>query len=114
MASTYRRGIKCEIKEDLSDENDNHETDLEDNDLEEEPAPEHFCDYCNKPFHKLNNLRQHVKMTHEKTEYRCPYCEEEKIFSQDKHLKQHVKKAHAGMKCFKCEKCSKGFMNLWK
>ena len=57
----------------------------------------HMCGHCGKNFTKSENLKKHIKTTHEiLKEFNCDSCE--KSFSQAGHLRRHLKSVHEGIK----------------
>ena len=100
-------------------------------------VPEHKCDKCEKSYHFLRQLQQHVNIKHEDTskvgvicqycgkqyksqnaynyhinthqvqKYKCDKCD--KSYHLLSKLQEHEKYIHEGIKAYQCEKCGNDF-----
>ena len=75
--------------------------------LHDELLKKFECDICKKSFYGKNELKTHVKGTHDKVVYKCLVFS--KGFTCASYLKIHTNSVHKNMKEFKCELCLKSF-----
>ena len=67
------------------------------------------CDTCGKDYNK-RDLRAHIKITHEKKEFKCELCDKE--FALKRILERHVENVHTKIKDsvkFNCGICNKQY-----
>lgn len=82
--------------------------------LEPKESPTLICDICFKSFPNNEDLKDHVRIQHKQTSFRCKQCEKE--FASRKHLLHH-KKTHATndntdfMEELSCDVCQKVFFS---
>ena len=66
------------------------------------------CDFCDKLFSSLKNLKTHINRIHkDKNDHNCGSCGE--YFSRAEYLKIHIHTIHESHKDYKCESCGKSF-----
>ena len=66
------------------------------------------CEKCDKKFKSRQNLRIHIKTTHDQIkDAMCSACG--KAFSRQELLKLHTQRVHEGRRDHKCDKCGKSF-----
>ena len=72
------------------------------------------CDQCGKFFSKKENLKYHIKHTHDKVTYKCKICD--KSFIDKRVLARHMDKYHEEVegkhKCRQCEKYFHSKLNI--
>ena len=68
------------------------------------------CKFCGLGFKEINDLRNHLITTFEKTSI-CPTCNN--VFSTVKGMKQHYGKLHSSHRPARCSQCKKRYRNKY-
>ena len=73
------------------------------------------CNYCTKAFGQKGVLKSHISAIHDQVKFDCEKCSFRTSYreSLDRHMKlRHIKKSmHEGYNKFKCDFCSKSFLD---
>ena len=67
------------------------------------------CSFCEKPFSRLDQLRDHERVHTGEKPFECSKCARQ--FSTSVGLKSHEKFIHIRKKLYSCSKCDKSFIN---
>lgn len=65
------------------------------------------CNFCNKQFKKMFNLKQHVRTHTNERPLKCDHCE--KRFNDRSSMNKHIRTIHADFRPHSCKICGKNF-----
>ena len=69
----------------------------------------HVCQYCQKAFTLVPNLKRHIELVHSEVKKRFTCSECSKAFSTKANLKEHFNSIHLKVFTYKCGLCDMGF-----
>eukprot|EP00092_Neocalanus_flemingeri_P059777 GFUD01071558.1.p1 GENE.GFUD01071558.1~~GFUD01071558.1.p1 ORF type:complete len:402 (-),score=110.28 GFUD01071558.1:258-1409(-) len=65
------------------------------------------CQFCNKQFKKLFNLKQHIRTHTNERPLKCDHCD--KRFNDRSSMNKHIRTVHADFRPHTCKTCGKSF-----